>query len=335
MNAKALIASDKRSVDLRDLEIGEPGEWDLVVELETSGLSMGTESYVIASVDPAQPRVIGYAPVARVTWVGERAAALFSPGDRVTYFAPNPPPPAAGVIQLCGAYQNPAIISVNPATRDFLAPNNYCVKVPEGLSSETAAFAGISAVSFFAAEMSHVNVGDKVLIVGQGIIGLYATQHFALRGAEVCVADLYDTRLKASALCGADHLINSQREDLIASVLARWPNGADIVVDATASHRVVEQSLPALRQGGRFVFLAQYKGSDFNLSALHGRVYNAFFPWTLQGRLVVASMKLMLRGALKATELISHRFSAANAAHAYATAAQHPDETTAILLDWR
>ncbi len=335
MNAKALIAYDKQKVALRDIEIGEPGEWDIAVEVETAGLSIGTESYHIGSVDPAEPRVIGYAPIARVTWVGKQAAALFAVGDRVTYFAPNPPLPAAGVIQLCGAYQSPAILTVNPSTRNLLAPNDFCVKIPADVAAEAAAFAGISAVSYFAAEMSNVKAGEKVLILGQGIIGLYATQHFALRGAEVCVADLYDMRLQMAARCGADHVINAQRDDVVTSVLACWPGGADIVVDATASYRVVEQSLPALRPGGRYGFLGYYKAGDFNLGLLQGRVYDAFFPWTLQGRLVVASLKLMEMGALRATELITHRFAVADAPQAYETAAKYPEATAGILLDWR
>ena len=91
MNAKALVAYDKHKVELRELAIGEPGEWDLVVELETAGLSIGTESYIIASVDPAQPRVVGYAPVGRVTAVGERAAA-----ERLLRLAPAVPLAAPG-----------------------------------------------------------------------------------------------------------------------------------------------------------------------------------------------------------------------------------------------
>lgn len=53
MKARAVLAVRPREVELCNIEICEPGEWDIVVELETAGLSIGTEAYIISAVDPA------------------------------------------------------------------------------------------------------------------------------------------------------------------------------------------------------------------------------------------------------------------------------------------
>lgn len=334
MKSHAIVAAGPKTAEFREVESGELGEWDICVELECSAISAGTESYSLSNADPAHPYIIGYGPVGRVIDVGAqvRAASLFSKGDRVTYFAPRA---AAGLGQGCGAYVSPAFLDVNPQHRNLLGNNCYCVKVPGSVSSEHAAFAGISAVSYMGAELPNTAPGDKVVVIGQGIIGLYATQHAALRGAQVIAADLLDKRLALARRCGADHAVNTGQEDLVKAVRKIWPEGADIIVDSTGSFRLVEKSMGAARFRGKYVFLAWYKGSDFCLGSMHGIVFQAFLPWTLEGRLVAAAMKLMAMGALQVEPLISHRFAAKAAAEAYRFVYEARDQYTGILLDWR
>lgn len=334
MQAHAVIPIDARHVDFRTIEIGEPGPDDLVVELECSAVSVGTELYILSFAEAANPRVLGYAPVGRITRVGENAASRFAVGERVTYFAPRGPAPGAGVGQLCGGHQSPAILNVHPS-RDLFAPNSYVVKVPEGVTSERAAFAGISAVSYFGTTMPNPQPGDRVVVVGQGIIGLFATRHFALRGCRVVAADTVPARLEAARRCGADHVVDAGNADLVKFVRELWPSGSDIVVDCTASHRVVEASIGALRHEGKFVFLGYYKGADFNLGRLHGVVFESFFPWTLRGHHVAASLKLMAMGALDPEPLISHRFAAREAQKAFEMILTPPANYLGVLLDWR
>ena len=144
MQAQAVVSSAVRQVNLRRVEIGSVGDWDVMVELERSAISVGTESYVLATEHFPRPYIPGYAPIGRVVEVGAEAARLFSPGERISYFQPRTP---EAVIQNCGGHQSPAIINVNPAERDLLASDTYCVKVPEGLTTARAAFGGIASIS--------------------------------------------------------------------------------------------------------------------------------------------------------------------------------------------
>ncbi|HUT23303.1 MAG TPA: hypothetical protein VM492_03055, partial [Sumerlaeia bacterium] len=126
IRAKAIVAVGEKRVEFRDVDIGVAGEWDILVELECSAISVGTESYVLAHPERFPRSYIpGYAPVGRATWVGREAASLFSIGDRVGYFTPRRPEPSTGVTQNCGAHQSPAILTVNPEERDALGSNLY------------------------------------------------------------------------------------------------------------------------------------------------------------------------------------------------------------------
>lgn len=332
METEAIVAVAPRTVEIREIEIGEVGDWDIRVQLEVSAISVGTESYVIGRKEvSANPFVPGYAPIGRIVETGD-SVTDFAVGDRVSYFAPKTP---EGVEQGCGGHQREGIIDVDPAHRNLLGPDSFCVKVPEGLSSDRAAFGGISSISCRGIGMAGPSVGERVFVVGQGLIGQFAAAHAHLRGAEVAVADLYDLRLEAARTSGADHVINAGRENLAESLRGIWPGGADILVDTTGNYRIIEESLDALRWRGNTVFLGWCKGSDFDFSRLQAKGGTAFFPWTLEGHRVVNSWRLMDSGALKVDHLITHRFPYPDAQKAYDLVYNAPAEYLGILVDWR
>jgi 3-hydroxyethyl bacteriochlorophyllide a dehydrogenase len=335
MKGKAVVAVDEKKVEFLDIDVDPIGEWDILVELEFSAISAGTEAYMLSSFKKrgyAHPYVPGYAPVGRVTAAGDKANTLFAVGDRVSYFAPCA---SRGLDNNCGGHQSPARLDVDPANRDLFGSNTYCVKIPEGLSLERAAFAGISSISCLGISLVKPQVGERAVVIGQGIIGQFAAQHLKLRGAEVAVADLHGKRLALAKQVGADHLIDTGARSLPEAVKCLWSGGADIIVDSTGSYRVVEDSVTAIRTRGRYVFLGWYKGADFNLELFHGRIFEAYFPWTLEGTRVVSSCRLMETGALKVDDLVTHRFKASDAQAAYDLIYRSPDQHVGILLDWR
>ena len=334
MLARAVVSTATRRVELREVEIGAAGPWDVLVELERSAISVGTESYVLAGELFPRPYIPGYAPIARVVEVGAEAERLFTPGERISYFQPRAPRADQGVIQNCGGHQSPAIIGVNPAERHLLASNTFCVKVPEELSTERAAFGGIASISSLGVTLAAPRVGQRALVIGLGMIGQMAAAHLKLRGVEVAVADLHELRRELARRAGADHVIDPLRENLATRVRELWPEGADIVADATGRYEVVEQAVPALRREGTVLFLAWYKGAGLNLEAFHGTVFRAAFPWTLKGDHVLASWRLMAAGALRVDHLHTHTIPVAQAQQAYDLIYRAPETYLGISLDW-
>ena len=122
---------------------------------------------------------------------------------------------------------------------------------------------------------------------------------------------------------------------MVEAVKEIWPGRADIIVDGTGSYKVVEDSIPAIRQKGKYVFLAWYKGAGFNLECLHGRVFEAYFPWTLQTDLVRRSLELIRDGKIDPELLISHRFKPADANDAYELLRSGDDSCSSVIFDWR
>ena len=334
MSGRAIVAVGEGRVEIRETQVPPLGDWDIRVTLERSAVSVGTESHVAGKLANAdKPLVLGYAPIARVEAAGARAASLFAVGTRVSYFGPTQFP--GGPAHCCGGHQSPAVLNVNPQTRDLLGPDQYCIKVPDGLPSEQAAFGGIAAVSSMGATMPGTKPGDKVLVLGQGVIGQFAAQHFRMHGAEVAVSDLHRKRLTCARECGADHVIDAAAQDTVQALRAIWPEGADIVADTTGSYRVVESSVGAVRRRGRYVFLGWCKGSDFALERFHGQaVFQAYFPWTLEGVHVQHSWRMMVQGGLRVEPLITHRVHVSEAPAVYEMIRSAPEEHVGIVFNW-
>ena len=96
---------------------------------------------------------IGYSAAGVVTQVGELAAG-FRPGDRV----------ACGG----GEYANHAEVDYVPAT--------LCVPVPEGVGLDEAAFATVGAVALQGVRQSGAVLGDRVAVIGLGLLGQLTVQ---------------------------------------------------------------------------------------------------------------------------------------------------------------
>lgn len=333
MKSSAIVAIGPKQVELREVELPSMGEWDIMVDVEVSAISAGTESYYIAN-NKAYPFIPGYLSVGRVVEAGREAVRLFQAGERITYFVSTVPDGYANS-WMCG-HISPAVLHVNPAKRDLMGRGSYVVKVPDGLSAEQAALSGLAGVSCLGADLARPKTGDKTLVVGQGLIGYFAAQHFKLRGASVAVADLHERRLKLAEDAGVVHTIHSGQSDMVQKVKSLWPNGADIVVDTTSSYRVIEQSLGALRPNGTVVFQNMCFGPGLDMGKFNAhRVQTALFPNGVEGAGVAHSLSLMKSGALKTDHLVTHRFPVEEAAKAYELLYAAPDRYMAIVLNWQ
>jgi L-iditol 2-dehydrogenase len=99
----------------------------------------------------------------------------------------------------------------------------------------------------------NVHLGDVVLIVGAGPIGVMHIMLAKLRGAaRVIVSEFMDARLQQALTAGADVAVNPQRDDL-AAIVARESGGrgADVIIVAAPAHAAQESALQLAAIGGR------------------------------------------------------------------------------------
>src|SRR5262245_49566941 len=146
---------------------------------------------------------------------------------------------------------------------EFVAvPDLLCAKVPEGVENWQAAYTTIVSIALQTVRQLQPGLGERVLVIGQGLVGLLVTALLRANGVRVMAVDLAAARGPFAEAMGAERFIASSQHDLAAEVRV-WTEGfgADAVVLATAtqSNSPAEQALEMVRDRGRVVVVGNTK----------------------------------------------------------------------------
>ena len=129
------------------------------------------------------------------------------------------------------------------------------VLVPESVSFEEAAMTEPSAVAIHALRQAGVEIGDQVLILGAGPIGLMLGKWAQIWGAQkVILIDIDDKKIAFARDMGFEYACNSQKTDPDAWVMKQTNDrGADLAIEGTGVSAGLEQCLKSTRAFGRIV----------------------------------------------------------------------------------
>jgi (R,R)-butanediol dehydrogenase / meso-butanediol dehydrogenase / diacetyl reductase len=125
--------------------------------------------------------------------------------------------------------------------------------VPDAVSDEHAALAEPLAVGLHAATRAQVGLGDHVLVLGAGPIGLAALMGARAAGAgAVYVSEPNPARAATALAVGADEVFDPMIADVRREVFSRTGRvGPDAVIDGTGNPAAIDLGLRSLRRGGR------------------------------------------------------------------------------------
>jgi len=112
-----------------------------------------------------------------------------------------------------------------------------------------------------------IKLGDDLVIIGGGAMGLLNLMVANLRGARTIVSELKPERLRKARELGANAVINAAEEDAVERVKALTEGrGANFVIAAFGSAKINEQAIQMLDYGGRFIlFAAAYPPTPMEL----------------------------------------------------------------------
>ena len=182
-------------------------------------------------------QLFGHEFCARILALGEGVSG-YKPGDRVAARAKLPCQQCSMCLSertdLCR--KGPVIGFDLPgcfAERAIL-PEIALVRVDDRISDSEAACLQSLSDSVAAVETAQIRVGDTVLILGQGSMGIECLQVARLCGAGlVLTVDVRDEACRMSKELGADHALNAKTCDVLAAIRDRTGGiGADVVFEA-------------------------------------------------------------------------------------------------------
>lgn len=159
----------------------------------------------------------------------------------------------SGRYNLCPDVKFLATPPVQGCYMDYIAfPENMCFKLPDNVSTKEGALIEPLSVGLHAANQGSVTLGDTVLILGGGCIGLVTMMACKAHGAStLIVADLVDARLEKAKELGATHVINSKTQDVFEEVKRiTGGKGAEKVFETAGSPVTIAQTPYLVKRGG-------------------------------------------------------------------------------------
>lgn len=160
-------------------------------------------------------------------------------------------------------------------------------------------------------QMSQLTVGDDVVVIGTGGIGMYCLMVAKAAGAGRLIAvDVSDFALETARKLGATHTINPNHSDAKQAVYDILPEGPDLVIEAAGPIEAVNLMVSLLRRGTRWNVFGITTHETFVLDGglmhfLEARMDSSFGTNSLA---MEKSIRLMERGLVRPDLAISHRF---------------------------
>ena len=141
-------------------------------------------------------------------------------------------------------------------------PAHLVYPLPENVSTLEGALIEPLCVGMHAANLGGVKLGDTVVILGAGCIGLTTLAACkAMSASKIIVTDLFQNRLDKALEMGADYAINGREEDTLARVMELTGGMGAHIVFETAGNRVTAAQTESLtRRGGTIVIVGNVMG---------------------------------------------------------------------------
>jgi Zn-dependent alcohol dehydrogenase len=258
---------------IEEVELAAPGANDVLVRVEACAVCHSDIHYAEGAWGGALPAVYGHEAAGIVEAVGPGVATV-GPGDRVIvtlirycgscWFC------ASGQPTLCnGDFEQRVKVTTADGTPVFaamhtgafaervLVHSSQAIPIGTDIPFEAASLLACGVLTGVGAVINtaQVRVGESVVVIGTGGVGLNAVQGAAVAGAEPIVAvDLSEEKLAAARGFGATHVVNPREQDAEAAV-AELTDGrkADHVFVTVGAKPAIEQALGLVRRGGTVV----------------------------------------------------------------------------------
>ncbi len=246
---KQLVFTAPCVTELLEVDIPEIKENEVLVRIERSSISAGTERANLVgdpSVSGASapkvkfPRKVGYSSSGVVVKVGS-AVTRVRVGDRV-----------ACMDSKHAQYWNMSETKVFP--------------LPDSVSMGAAALTYISIFPLAAVRKCRVEIGESAMVMGQGVLGQIAVQILRAAGATPIIAvDPVEKKREQALTLGADYALDPFAPDFAKTVKELTRGGANVCIEVTGKGQGLDMALDCMARFGRVALLGCTRDSNFTI----------------------------------------------------------------------
>jgi len=340
---KVLAITGKETTEVREIDRPAPNSEQVLIRID--GCAICTwEQRVYATGKFAMPFLGGHEVVGRIVELGSRVDPKeFSSGDLV----------AVSMIHSCGSCYYCRKGEHNLCVRSYAnMSEEYGMNGPGGFAQYKAAYPpkvwklnpelpwenGIFAEPLGCVcrsiERANIGLGDDVVVVGGGVMGMLHMMVSRLKGARVILSEPDPVRRELAKTLGCDAVFSPKEEDPVAFVKGlTGGRGADVVFNTTAIPAVAAQAIEMTGKMGRcMMYSSMHPDSPIEISA--NKIHDTETVITGSVSPSISSfdtaVRLLNKGLINPSRLISGVFSYDEAAKAFETAVR-PDTYRVII----
>ena len=234
-----------------------------------------------------------------------------------------------------GLAQGTRVVSNGCHAEVVMVPHTLTAAIPDSVDDETASFTVLGAIGLQGIRLAQPTIGESVVVIGLGLIGLMTVQMLVAQGCRVLGIDLNPARCEMARGFGAQALAVAEGTNVVAAA-TNWSRGrgvdAVLLTVSTSANGPVSQAAQMCRKRGRIVLVGvtglELSRADFYEKELSFQVSCSYGPgrydpnyedkgqdyplgfvrWTEQ-RNFEAVLDLMAAGKINVRSLITHRFA--------------------------
>lgn len=346
--ARAVSFTAPRSVDVVDLPTPDLRPGEVRVRTIASGISAGTEltayrgtnPYLTSHWDPElrlfRGAVGGQAPAYPLVGWG------YSEVGEIVEISPigvDGDPRVGDVVWGIWGHVSHAVLPVERLRGHTLAPE---------VDPIVGSFVRVGAVALNAVLSAAAGLGDTVVILGQGVIGLIATSFAARSGLRVVAVEGIPARRELARDFGADEVFAPGPDVAPAIRELTAGRGADVAIDLSGVYPALHEAIRLVGTDGRVVAAGFYQGEatglrlgeEFHLnrveivaSQIGGVPTHKRARWDV-ARLNDTVVDTLVCGRPDVTRLVSHRFDVEDAAAAYELLDTDPGAALQVVFEF-
>jgi len=343
---KAAVYRGVNDMRLEEVPVPEIGSGEILVRVHTCGIC-GTDLKKIATGSHSAPRIFGHETAGVVAKVG-KGVRKFTVGERVVVFHHIP----CGecyycrhkTFAQCSTYKKVGCTSgFEPSGGGFAEyvrvmdwiVEKGTVRIPDGTSFEQASFAEPVNTCIKGIKTLRLEVGETVLVIGQGPIGLILATLAKRSGTRVITSDLYPARLTIANSFGLKQTIDASKADAGQTVREMTEGrGADAVILAVGGSGLIRPAMDATRPGGRVLLFAQTARGEATIDPAAVCVDEKALlgSYSSSIELQEESVRFVMDREMDLERLISHRFPLQSGVEALNLAAHPQPDSMKIVI---
>jgi threonine dehydrogenase-like Zn-dependent dehydrogenase len=344
---KAAVYVGPRCLSVEPTPVPEPGPSDVLIRVHVCGIC-GSDIHSYKSgmyIEPGQ--IMGHEFMGVAAIVGGDVSGV-AEGDRVTGFTLG----ACGQCYWCKRREWVLCPNMFKASTGYGRPGAFAEYVlisnavpgrtlhhiPDNVDDESGATIEPVGVGIHAVRSADVKPGDKVVVLGAGMIGNACLQAAKAVGASVYVVEVSPARLALARASGADAVFDAKTGDpleWVKQVIGRGPyhfgegGMADVVFEAAGVAQTIQGAFEMVRSGGTICFVGLPEAAvPLDTTKIVHKLPKIVGALGSNFRAAIEELKT---GRIRTSQLVTHRFPLDDVGEAFETQLR-ADETVKVIV---